>query len=208
MLEARLRLVADAGWARGAVADAGWAWGAVADVGRVRGPVVAAEPAGRPAVTDAPLALWAVERSSTVWLERSALITPITVPVTVRVAAIRFCLASSRRPLPARARASVWCWPGERRAPAWPSVAPPPEPGAVARNSSEQEPSARGEQRTGTRTRPLRQLARPTAVSPLETRGREGGIVMNALVAEALPPPLVAVTLHCRWLPLSTPLGV
>ena len=88
---------------------------------------------------------------------------------------------------------------------AWP---PPPDAGAVARISSEQAPSALGEQRTGTCTRPLRQLARPTAVSPLETSGREGGIVMNELVAEALPPPLVAVTLHCRWPPLSTPLGV
>ena len=165
--------------------------------------------AGCPAATAARLALWAVDTSSTVWLERAALITPITVPVTVSVAAIRFCLASSRRPLPARARASVWCWPGERRALAWPRRGrPPPEPDAVARNSSEQEPSALGEQRTGTRTRPLRQLARPTAVSPLETSGREGGIVTKALVAEALPPPLVAVTLHCRWPPPSTPLGV
>ncbi len=161
------------------------------------------------AATEAFFPLCPLETSTTVWLESAALITPITVPVTVSVAAIRFCLASNRRPLPARASDRVWCWPGERRAAAWPSVAdPPPEPDAVARIDSEQAPSALGEQRTGTCTRPLCQLARPTAVSPLETSGRDAGIVTKELVALALPPPLVAVTLHCRWPPLSTPLGV
>ena len=77
-------------------------------------------------------------------------------------------------------------------------MAEPRELRAVARISSEQAPSAFGEHRIGTCTRPLRQLARPTAVSPLEARGRDGGIVTKELVAVALPPPLVAVMRHWR----------
>ena len=156
------------------------------------------------AEADAPFAREPEDTSTTVWLESAARITPITVPVTVTVAAIRLCLASSRLPPPARPSESVWSCPGDRRAEAWASVAPAPFAFIV----SEQEPSALGEQRTGTCTRPLRQLARPTAVSPLETSGLEGGIVTNELVADALPPPLVVVTLHCRCPPLSTPRAV
>ena len=180
---------------------------AAATRGAVTGEVLAGGgDAAVDADADAPFAREPEDTSTTVWLESAARITPITVPVTVTRGCDPLLLGEQSPAAAGEAERECLVLSGGQTGRgvtrAW-----PPAPFACASSASRQ-PSAFGEQRTGRAPRPLRQLARPTAVSPLETSGLEGGIVTNELVADALPPPLVVVTLHCRCPPLSTPRAV
>ncbi len=79
---------------------------------------------------------------------------------------------------------------------------------AVRRSATSQPPLACAEHVIGTLSRPLLNEAVPTAVSPADAGTPPTGIVTNALLAVALPPPSVAVTWHWRWWPVSWPLTV